>query len=177
MRTPHHHRRSLVAVGIPALVVTLGVGGVLITAPRRDGPLVGASAIRVEFELAIGSSGTWGVILPTNPTISPITIESIEAVDARDLAVVGMVINDPQRDGGIGTLDVFPPPGADGRPVAGAVLPALGTDAPHRQLLIGVRLVGTDGGAIEALRVRYRHNGDGFETVLPYSLRLRPGGG
>jgi hypothetical protein len=177
MRPPHPHRRSLVAVGVPALVVTLGVGGVLVTAPRTDGPLVAPSAVTVEFELAIGRAGTWGIILPTNPTMSDITIESIEAVDARGLQIVGMLINDPERDGGIGSLDVYPPLGVLARAVEGAVLPAVGTDPPHRQLLIGVRRTGTDAGSIEALRVRYRHAGESYEVILPYSLRIRPAGG
>jgi hypothetical protein len=115
MRPPHPPARSLVAVGIPALVVTLGVGGMLVTVPRRDGPLVAPSAISVEFELAPGQAGTWGIVLPTNPTLSSITIESAEAVDARGVEVVGMLVNDPARDGGISSLDVYPPPGVHGR--------------------------------------------------------------
>jgi hypothetical protein len=177
MAPTHPHRRALIAVGVPALVVTLGVGGVLVSGPRTDGPLTATSAITVEFTLATGRVGTWGVVLPTNPTISLIRIESIEAVHARGVAIVGMMINDPERDGGIGTHDVFPPPGVHGRAVDGAVLPAMGADAVHRQLLIGVHLTGRDEGSIEALRVRYRHAATSYELVLPYSLRLRPGGG
>jgi hypothetical protein len=166
-----------VAVGIPALVVTLGVGGVLVTAPRRDGPLVAPSAISVEFELAAGRAGTWGVVLPANPTASSITIESIELVDARGLELIGMLISDPDRDGGIGTLDVYPPPGIHARPVEGAVLPQVGSGDPHRQLLIGCRLTGTDAGSVEALRVLYRHAGTRYEVELAYGLRVRPAGG
>jgi hypothetical protein len=57
------------------------------------------------------------------------------------------------------------------------VLPAIGTDAPHRQLLIGVRMTGAEPGVIEALRVRYRHAETSYEAVLPYSLRIHPARG
>ena len=173
MRPSHPHARSLVAVGIPALVVTLGVGGALVMAPRRDGPLVATSTLSVEFELPPGRAGTWGIVLPTNPTLSDITIQAVETVDARGVHVVGMLVNDPEQNGGVGTLDVYPPPGVRGYPVAGAVLPAIGSDAPFRQLLIGVRLSEAAEGVIGALRVRYRHAGASYEASLPYILHLR----
>jgi hypothetical protein len=176
MHQPDPPRRSLIAVGVPALVVTLGVGGVLVTAPSADGPLVAVSAITVEFQLATGQPGTWGVALPPNPTLSPITIESIEAVGTRGIRIVGMLISDPKLDGGIGTLDAYPPPGVRADSVQGVVLPPIGSESPHRQLLVGVRLTGTDKGSIEALRIRYRHAGTTYESTLPFRLRLQPAG-
>jgi hypothetical protein len=177
MQARHASSRALIAVGAPALVVTLGVGGVLVTAPRTDGPLIASSAISVEFALARSRTGTWGVVLPTNPTSSVITIEGIEALDARGIEIVGMLINDPARDGGIGTLDAFPPPGMPFREVAGTDVPPMTSAGPHRQLLVGVRLTGADPGSIGALRLRYRHAGATYEVTLPYALRIRPAGG
>jgi hypothetical protein len=173
MRARHPSSRALIAVGAPALVVTLGVGGVLVTAPRSDGPLIASSAISVEFALARSRTGTWGVVLPTNPTSSVITLVGIEALGVRGIEVVGMLINDPTRAGGIGALDVFPPPAMAFREVAGTDLPPMTRADPHRQLLVGVRLTGTDAGSIGALRLRYRHAGATYEVTLPYVLRIR----
>ena len=165
-------RRSLVAVGVPALVVTLGVGGVLVGAPRVGGPLEAASAVAVEFPLREGQTGTWGVVLPSNPTVSRITIEAIEAMDGHGLEVVAILLNDPERDGGIGSLDAFPPPGIHARAADGARLPPVGSASPYLQVLVGVRLTGSGDGTIAALRMRYRHDGTTYETELPYTLRV-----
>jgi hypothetical protein len=167
-------RRSLVAVGVPALVVTLGVGGILVSAPRTDGPLVAGSSIAVEFPLRRGQTGTWGTVLPANPTASSILIESIVAVDPRGLDIVAILVNDPERDGGVGTLDAFPPPGSRGRAVEGSRLAPAGDEAPYLQVLVGVRLTGAGDGTIEGLLVRYHHDGMLYESLLPYRLRVAP---
>jgi hypothetical protein len=167
-------RRSLVAVGIPALVVTLGVGGILVSLPRTGGPLAAGASVEVEFPLSPGRTGTWGMVLAANPTRSSLVIESIDAVDPRGLEVAAIFVNDPERDGGVGTLDAFPPPGSHVRPVEGSLLPASGGEAPFLQVLVGVRLTGTTDGTIDGLRVRYRHEGALYEAVLPYHLRVTP---
>jgi hypothetical protein len=161
-----------VAVGIPALVVTLGVGGILVSTPRSDGPLASGSSLAVEFPLRPGQTGTWGTVLPANPTASSIVIESIDAVDPRGLEIVAILVNDPVQDGGVGTLDAFPPPGTHTRAAAGSSLPPSGSRAPYLQVLVGVRLTGATDGTIEALRVHYRHDGNVYEALLPYRLRV-----
>jgi hypothetical protein len=170
--SPPARYRSLVTVGVPALVVTLGVGGILVSAPRTDGPLAEGSSVAVDFPLRRGQTGTWGTVLPANPTPTSVMIESINAVDPRGLEIVGVLVNDPQRDGGVGTLDVFPPPGSLGRAVEGARVAPSGAEAPYLQVLVGVRLTGAGDGTIEALRVQYRHDGTLYEVVLPHRLRV-----
>ncbi len=149
-----------------------GIALFALTTPSTDGPIQAREEIEIEMPLPSGESGTWGMVLPTNPTSSPIVIESIEAVDPVGLTIIGIVVNDPDVDGGIGTALGYPPDGATIRSPVGAVLQPAGSDSPNVQVLVGVEREGTGEGRIGALRVEYTLDGTRYEETLPYSLVL-----
>jgi hypothetical protein len=160
-----------VAAFAVAGIMLVAVGELSGQAYRGDGPLVQEQTWAIEFPLAPGQSGTWGVSLPRNTTSSAITIESVDLLNPAGLEIVGIGVNDPAVDGGIGTAYGFPPAGATLAEPMGAVIPP--NASADLQVLVGVRLVepGKDG-TIDALRVRYRHQGVRYEVLIPDRLRL-----
>jgi hypothetical protein len=165
----------VIATGIVA-ILALGavVGSEIGWWKLRPGPLadVGISPIDVDFPLGDGVAGTWGNVLPTNPTVEEMTIEAIELVGVRGVTILGMGVNDPTSEGGIGTAYEYPPPDVNTQPVADATLPAVNSEHPYVQLLVGVERTGADDGTIEAVRIRYEHGGEEYEVTLPFSLRV-----
>lgn len=159
-------------VAVLAIAITTGLATTWWRPP--PGPLgdVGLSPISVEFPLAVGQVGTWGNVLPTNPTLEDITIEHIELVGMEGVTVVGMGVNDPSVAGGVGTAYGYPPESVETTAVQGSVLPGAGTANPHVQLLVGVERTEAAGGEIDAILVRYRHEGATYEVTLPFSLRV-----
>jgi hypothetical protein len=147
-----------------------GIALFLLLKPSTDGPIQAREEIEIEMPLPSGESGTWGMVLPTNPTSSPIVIESIEAVGPAGLTILGIVVNDPDVDGGIGTALGYPPEGATMRSPVGAVLPPAGSASPNVQVLVGVEREGSGEGRIDGLKVEYTLDGTRYEEVLPYSL-------
>jgi hypothetical protein len=162
----------LIGGGILVLATLGAVAFVMLAGPRTDGPLFADSRFDVSLPLRSGQTATWGTVLPPNTGASAITIDAIEALNTEGLEVVGMVMSDPSTDGGIGTAEGFPPQGAHGEPVAGAVLKPAGGHPSYLQVLVGIRLSGTGDGSIEALRVRYRYSGVSYESVLPFGLKV-----
>lgn len=165
-------RRFLAPGAAAILLVVLGVVVILELSSRADGPLAMDGHVKVEFPLQNDQTGTWGMVLPTNPTISDITIDSIEAVNPQGIEIVGMFVNNPDVDGGVGSDDVFPPARIHPSQVAGAVIGSIGSATPHLQLLVGVRLDDANEGTIESIRVRYQFDGNRYEVVLPFALRV-----
>ncbi len=167
--------RSVLSIAVAALTILAAiiVLAILITARPPVGPLgqVRIDAISVDFPLPSGQVGTWGNVLPVNPTLEEIKIQEIELVGVSGLEIEGVSISDPDRDGGIGTAYGYPPPGISVKAPSGSVLPSAGADRPHVQLLVGVRLEGSSEGLIEAIRVWYEHDGQGYELTMPFSLK------
>lgn len=165
------------AVLIAMSVVVLAIVVTLIVArpwsPPGSGPLgdVGTSAMHVEYPLAAGQTATWGNVLPANPTSEDIAIEHIELVGVSGLTVLGMSVNDP-ASAGIGFTFGYPPSGVPAKVIEGSILPRAGAPSPHLQLLVGVKEPEAGGGEIEAIRVRYRYDGNSYEVTLPFSLRI-----
>jgi hypothetical protein len=162
---------ALVALG--ALAVAVIVAG----APpsfRTDGPLTTLSEDSVEFSVAdANQTWTWGMVLPANPTISDIVLDSITPVGVSGLDILGVSISHPSIDGSIVNAKDYPPPGvAIGTP-SGTVMTPVGTPDAALQALFGVRLQpGSATGAISGIRVRYRASGTGYEVTLPWSLKI-----
>ena len=163
-------RQVWVAIAGLLVLGVFGVASLAFVSWSSDGPLEAMDRISIEQPLPSGETGTWGMVLPMNPTQSPITIESIDAVNPQGIEVIGIVVNDPDVDGGVGTALGFPPAGTTVRPAAGAVLQPAGSASPNLQVLVGVRHDGIDRGTIEALRIAYTLDGNRYEEVLPYSL-------
>jgi hypothetical protein len=169
-------RRSALIAGSIATVVLIGallilaniVGG----APSR-GPLQIVNSISVTSPMAAGQVGTWGEILPHNPTGAPITIRSIEPINPRGIDILGIGTNNPDVEGGEGFTRVFPPSGMTLEPVNGATLSPSTSTSPNLQILIGVRLSASSAqGAIDGLRVTYDSAGQTYILVIPGSLTL-----
>jgi hypothetical protein len=110
--------------------------------------------------------------LPPNDSAAPIDIESVELVDVEGLDVIGILANDPDRDGSIGLGYGFPPDGVRTQPLDSSVIPPLGGTSRHLQLLIGIVRTGQSEGSINGIRVRYTRAGERFDDTLPWSLRV-----
>jgi hypothetical protein len=167
--------RRVLEVGLPAvvLVVILATVAGTVQNARTDGPLRASSPVSVEFPLRPGQPATWGMTLPTNPTIADIRVESVEPVGVDGLKVLGVLVSHPARDGSLVNALGFPPHGIVTSPVENSLLPALGSPMPELQALVGVALEpGHDSGAIDAIRVRYVAVGERYEAVFPWSLRI-----
>lgn len=161
----------LLTVGLVALAMYNGLS------VRTDGPLPPGHTTQVTFPIQPGATGTWGTVLPVNPSEFPLVLESVEPVNASDGIQVGAVLTSNPEDSGVavGTLDVFPPPGITTAPVKGSTLPPAAQSPQHLQVLVSVSLTpGHDDGTIDALRVRYRAGGTLYEVILPDALRLVP---
>jgi hypothetical protein len=77
----------------------------------------------------------------------------------------------PGPRGGIGTAYGFPPEDFVPRPPEGAVLPAAG--GGYLDVIIGVaRADPSTDGTIDAVRLRYQHNGARYELMIRESLRV-----
>ena len=164
---------SGLAVVVAAVVIGLAVskGG-----PEPGGPLPSGQAILVEYPLPVGATGTWGTVLPKNPTGEPIELESVTPIGVTgSVIIVDVVASYPDRDGSaVGTQNAFPPKGAAVIPVRGSIIPAAGDPYPHLQVLVGVRRDTDQGsGTIEGLRIRYWSGGKYYERDIPASLSLR----
>ena len=164
-------KRFWLGAGLVAALVVVGAVAVNATAYHAGGPLAQVDEIAVRFPLEVGQPGTWGMVLPPNDAAEPIVIESVEAVDPTGLDVIGITTNDPDRDGGIGAVEGYPPRGAHTSEVAGSVVPPVGSAARHLQLLIGVMRTTATEGSIASLRIRYSFGDERFEDVLPWALR------
>jgi hypothetical protein len=173
-------RRSL-AVGLPLLALAGIVAGALTAAGARrsDGPLRSSSTNSVEFAVADDTVVSWGMVLPRNPTMGDIRIDSIEPATIDGLEVLGIRVNQvgPNGEGSVTNALGFPPFQVGTRPPDGSILRAAG-EPPDLQVLLGVRRPRASSvGWIGGLRIRYEAGGAGYEVVLPWSLRiLRPGG-
>jgi hypothetical protein len=163
---------AAVGVALVALVILRAIAP-----PPSGGPYAGLDAYDVRVPVPAGGVVTWGSVLPPNWTTEAVAIEAVEPVNVRGLEVLGIVMSDPAVPPSIGVVDGFSPPAIHAQPVAGTVIPPHTANGIDRQVLVGVRR--TDGGtaAIDGLRVRYRHGGDRFEDVLPYTLQLVDGPG
>jgi hypothetical protein len=170
MRAPRTRIATIMSLGILAVVALVAVLA-LRTVALSDGPLRPGPRFDVELPLKPGETITWGSALPENTTTSSIQIESIEPVDAKNIEIVGIDLNDPS-EGAVGTAYGFPPAGIEAAPMSDATPRRLDPD-DFVQVLVGVRLPGTQDGVIGGLRVAYRYEGRRYETVLPYGLRLR----
>jgi len=154
-------------LGVAVLATAMATG----QAYRTEGPLVRQSVIHIDFPLRDGEVGTWGVSLPANPTLSEIVIESVEPVGVKALDVIGVAVITPGPRGGIGTAYGFPPEDFVPRPPEGAVLPAAA--GGYLDAIIGVaRADPSADGTIDALRVRYRHDGARYKLMIHESLRV-----
>lgn len=168
----HIRKQALLAASvISALLITLVFA--IAFGSRPPGPWTSNAEFTVTLPLATGTTATWGTVIPENPTQQTITVEAIEPVNAHGLQIVGIGVDDPAIDGGIGTAEGFPPAGAAIRDIPGTVLaPGTGGGGPYLQVLIGIRLAGSADGSIDGLRVRYRISDTVYETVLPLGLRV-----
>jgi len=177
--------RFLVGAVLVVFAVTLAVAANTLLGPGRDGPL--STQSRVSFTsppLAVGQAFSWSSYLPGNPTAADIRIEAIEPVGVRGLEVLGVVLGYPELrpDDGYclapGMEPGFPPTHSlksEPREVKGSTLPTKDkwTCGNHPSAIVGVRLLpDSAGGAIDALRVLYWHNGALYEVVMPYSLKI-----
>jgi hypothetical protein len=173
--TPGRGRRiALLALPIAVFVVASLVAASTIFAYRTGGPLASSSTVELEWGLAPGEDGTWGMDLPANPTASDIRIDSVEPVAVSGLDVLGVLVSTPAEGESLVNALGFPPDGVATTDPGGVVLPAL-SGPQARQVLIGVRLQeDAELGSIQAIRVRYRVGDDGYETELPWGLRILP---
>jgi hypothetical protein len=138
-----------------------------------DGPLQAEAETRVEFALASDAVATWGMTLPLDPTVSDITVESIDPLGMHDLDILGVVVSRPDVDGSIVNARGFPPEGMKTTSPRGAILPAVGSADPRLEALVGVRrAAGASSGGIGSLRVRYLADGRPYEVTLPWSLQV-----
>lgn len=170
MRAPRTRIAIITGLDVILLVALVAVMAFRI-AVLSDGPLRPGPRFDVELPVERGETITWGSVLPDNTTTSPIEIESIEPVDAKNIEIVGIDLNDPS-EGAVGTAYGFPPAGIGATPMSDATPRRLDPD-DFVQVLVGVRLPGTQDGVISGLRVGYRYEGRRYETVLPYGLRLK----
>lgn len=139
-----------------------------------DGPLASERRTSIATRQAVGTSMTWGTVMPMNPTNQDIVLESIELSEpARGLTVIGLGVSDP-RAGAVGTADGYPPTGVEPREVSGTVLSPATGPSPFVQLVIGVRLDAPEGGSISGLRIRYSVGSRRYETVLSDALVVSP---
>lgn len=164
--------RLLVLSGLVLVAAILVVGIAAITKPgdRQSGPLRTNSTTNVEFGLRSDETASWGVYLPANPTDSDITFVSAELVDPIGLSILGVTMNGPNT-GGIAAVYGYPPAGMEVFPVEGSTVPAGG----DIQVVVGVQLPeGNTEGTIAGVRVTYIVDGQTYEIMLPYSLRIIP---
>lgn len=146
-------------------VVSLGAAG-----PRVGGPLARGGAYRDGIPLPFEEVATWGFVIPDNLTVSEIVVLAVEPVDPVGVEVLGVLAHHPDTEGAVGQHYGFPPSGVEAFAPGGAVLPPAGTPLAHLEVLVGVRLTDRSHGSIDAVRVRYRHNGIEYADTLPYSL-------
>lgn len=133
-----------------------------------DGPLENSTRLGVEVPLGPGETVTIGVIFPPNPLDSPIRVESVAPVEITGAQVVGIVFADPIERSIVGAVG-FPPDGWDTQPVEGAII----QPGQEAGLLIGLQVDdGIGQGVIDGIRVRYVADGQAFETVLHWTLRV-----
>lgn len=136
-----------------------------------EGPLENSTRLGVEMPLGPGETVTISVIFPPNPLDAPIRIESVAPVEITGAQVVGIAFADPIERTIVNAAG-FPPDGWDTQPVEGAMI------QPRQEacLLIGLRVDdGIGQGVITGIRVRYAADGQTFETVLHWTLRVGPG--
>lgn len=168
------HRSRLVLVGAAAIVVAALLFTLTIArGSRTDGPLQPPDRTGVEFPLPAGQPATWGMTLPTNPTMEDIQILAVEPQGLDGLDLLGIQINDPAVEGSIVNALGFLPDGMSAEEVEGSVLPALGSPDPERQILVGVELpAGSTHGVIESLVLRYKAGGIDYIVELPWELSI-----
>lgn len=165
-------RDRLIAVAV-VLAAAAAVAIFVATSARSGGPLTRTEVLHVAYPAEPGQSMTWGTVLPSNDTLVPIVIESIEPVDIDGLDVLGIGVSDPVAETGIGFAYGFPPDGVTLTDPRGVEIRGVGGDAPVVQVLFGLRLAdGSSTGSIAGIRVRYEHDGTRYEDVLPYSFEV-----
>jgi hypothetical protein len=164
-----------------------GVGGFAVLAAvifltqssyRTDGPWQTGSQTQVEFPSDDGQTVTWGMPLPRNPTITPITVISVDPVNVTGLVVVGDGISKIDQVTGSGSIvngPVWPPAGTTVEQPGAVILPVVGSGGYDLQVLFGVRRqTASAAGTIGGIRVRYRIGSDTYEVVFPWGLKLDP---
>jgi hypothetical protein len=162
--------RFLGLLGLVLIAAVLVVGIAAINGPgiRQDGPLRTNSTTNVEFGLLTNQPASWGVHLPDNPTDSDITFVSADLVEPVGLSILGVAMNRPNT-GGIVSVYGYPPAGMEVFPVETTTLPARG----RVQVVVGFQLAeGSSEGAIKGVLVRYVVDGQTYEIMLEYSLRI-----
>lgn len=169
--------RAVASIALLAIAASLVAGWLLLRSGSREGPLAAnANQIDVEWDLAPGQTGTWGTLLPANPTSSDISITSVEPTTIQGVEVVGVVLCDATATGGcVGTAMGFPPASLPTSPVDGGVLPPSTGDHPSLMALVGVRRQTDQPGSIRGLTLKYRAGGQDYQIALPDSLFLGAG--
>jgi hypothetical protein len=162
-----------------AAIAVLAANG--LRGSRQDGPVRTNSSVKIKFPLAYDEVFVWGMALPGNPTQTDVRITAIEPVGTRGLEILGVVVDFPvlRPDGiclmyGDRTAPSFPPPGTPTREVNGTLLSndtERGICGSQPEVLVGLRRVPNSSvGRIDALRMRYIHEGTTYELVMPYSF-------
>jgi hypothetical protein len=145
---------------------------------RTDGPLQPVpNTIDLDWSLAPGVVGTWGVYLPVNTTGQDVTIVTVTPKLVTGIEVQGEVLCDlVATHGCVGSALGFPPKSIATLAVEGERLNPPSASDGHLMALIGVRLpLGTTVGAIKGIRITYRVDGVTYELDLDDSLSLEPG--
>jgi hypothetical protein len=173
-----HVRRLAVPLAITATIVVAVIAALALSSPkyRTDGPWTSPDRVNVDFPIAANQSATWGMPLPKNPTLSAITIESIEPLDVRGIDVLGVRLGKIDATNGSGSIvnaPQWPPEGIDTLAVDGVVLPPVGAGSFDLQVLVGVRHEASEAsGSIGGIRIRYELAGAHYEVLFPWSLGL-----
>ncbi len=177
-------RRAL-ALGV---VVLLIVAGGIVTMElnarvghRTDGPIQISDEIRITYELEAGPSTTWGMPLDgvlgkvvALKHVEPLDVVGLDVLGVRTCSGVAPAGGDflhcaPLNSGG------WPPEGVATREVADTVID--GAPRSSVGILIGLRRQTTASVAtISNVRIVYTTDGDTYEVVQPWSLRLVPSG-
>jgi hypothetical protein len=162
--------RFLGLSGLVLIVAILVVGIAAINKPevRQDGPLQTTSTTNLEFGLLADQPASWGAYLPDNSTESDISFVSADLVEPRGLSILGVAMNRPNT-GGVVNAYGYPPEGMQVFPVETTILPAGG----RVQLIVGFQLAeGSSVGTIKGVLVRYAVEGQTYEVMLNYGLRI-----
>ena len=170
-------RRIVLVGGVGGFVVLAAAISLNLQAYRTNGPWQTNSETQVEFPANDGQTVTWGMPLPRNPTISPITILSVDPVNVSGLDVVGVGLSkiDPLTgNGSIVNEPNWPPANTNVEQPGALTLPVVGSGGYDLQVLFGVRRTTNAPGTIGGIRIRYRIGSDNYECVFPWRLRLDP---
>ena len=177
------HRLAAVTI-LLAFVIIVMVAANAGWALHPGGPLQSViqntSQVTLRYPIGDGEALTWGMALPRNPTLTEMTIWSVEPVGIHGVEVLGVLLSYPvlKPNGmcaSIGLVTGFPPAATPTREVRGAVLPTTDrmTCEDQPTVFVGVRrMTHSLDGTVDAMRLLYMQQGTRYEVILPFRLEV-----